>query len=419
VAKLEIPSAFAPLFEPARYKAFHGGRGSGKSHQFASALVLRGAQKPTRWLCARETQKSLAASVKQLIEDKIEVHGLSSAYYITRDRIRGSNGTVFHFLGLRNNPEAIKSMEGLDGAWIEEAETCSARSIDLLDPTLRKPGSEMWCSWNRRYETDPVDNLFLGGEPPPGSVVRKVNWRDNPFFPEDLRVKMEWQKRRDYDKYLHVWEGEPLKNSNALVFHNWTIDNIDDAIPDNCPPRLGADWGFASDPTVLVECFVVDRTLYIRREAWKIRAEIDEIPSLFAGGDRNQPPRWRNVNGHTGIESAHRYQIIADSARPETISYMKQRGFNIRSAKKGPGSIFDGIEFMQSCDIVVHPDCTNVIEELGSYQYKIDPITDEVLPELAEKKNHTIDACRYALENVRRARTGRISIQAPQLISYH
>ncbi len=406
----DLPRKFEPLFQPYRYKALYGGRGSGKSHSIASALVSLGFHKSLRILCAREIQRSIGASVKQLLDDKIESAGLRE-HYITTDRnITGKNGTQFLFAGLRTNPDSIKSMEGIDIAWVEEANTVSQRSLDLLVPTIRKPDSELWFSWNRRHTNDPVDNMFLGGEPPPNSILVEANWRDNPWFPDVLNEEMLWDKRRDKDKWLHVWEGHPIKRSEARVFRNWEVDDLDDRLAqDKGIPRLGADWGFSVDPTVLVECYLLEpRVLYFRREAWKIRCEIDETPALFAGSDRREPAKWRNPWDHEGMESAISHQIVADSARPETISYMRNRGFKIRRAIKGAKSVEEGVEFMKSHDIVVHPDCGHIQDELTHYSYKEDPLTDEVLPELADRKNHTIDACRYAVESVRRAERGTV-----------
>jgi len=296
-------------------------------------------------------------------------------------------------------------MEGIDIAWVEEADAVSQRSITLLTPTLRTPNSEIWFSWNRRNVKDPVDNMFMGGKPPPNSIIKQVNWRDNPWFPIELRDELEWDKDRDYDKYLHVWEGHPISRSETKVFTNWKVEDIDREVPHDCVPRFGADWGFSVDPTVLVKAYIWGRTIYFREEAYKVKCEIDETPSLFAGACPTQYPRerqWKNRNNHEGIEGALKYPIVADSSRPDTISYMKRRGFKIRGAKKGAGSIEDGVEFLKSFDIVVHPDCVHIADELRLYSYKTDPLTDEVLPELEDKNNHTIDAARYALESIRR-----------------
>lgn len=423
--RLRLPFAFRELRDPYRYKVFHGGRGGAKSHSFAQELVLRGHKQPLRWLCAREIQKSISASVKQLLEDKIkEAHlgpvedGGNGYYKITDRAITGGDGrTEFLFAGLRTNPDSVKSMEGLDGAWVEEANNVSRRSWDLLTPTIRKEGSEIWASFNRRHKTDPVDSMFLGGTPPPRSLVRKVGWQDNPWFPAVLHEQMMWDKSRDRDKWLHVWGGEPVIRSEARVFQNWRTEDIDDQIPENCIPRLGADWGFSIDPTVLIECYVWGTTLYFRREAYKVKCKIDETPALFAGTDTREPPRWSNVFVHPGLQAVRdNHRIVADSARPETVAYMKDRGFNIISARKGAGSVEEGVEFMKSYDIVVHPDCVQTADELTFYSYKEDPLTDEVLPVLADRDNHVIDAARYSLESVRKKSRATISLYGGEVI---
>lgn len=313
--------------------------------------------------------------------------GLSHFFDSTLNEIRGKNGSLFIFGGLRSNPEAVKSTEGLDIAWIEEAATVSQTSLDILVPTLRKPGSELWFSWNPRYATDPVDNMFRSGEPPPNSVIVKANYSDNPFFPDVLRAEMEWDKRRDPDKYKHIWLGEYQSNSEARVFRNWRIGDRDEFIhaPDT-RYYYGADWGFSVDPTVLIRCYLDGRTLYVDREAYKIGCEIDHTPDLF-----------------DTIPGSRKWPIRADSARPETISFMNRQGFNIVGALKGAGSVEDGVEFLKSHEIVVHPDCRHTIDELTLYSYKIDKLTNEVLPLLEDKKNHVVDSLRYALEGARRS----------------
>ncbi|WP_210245070.1 PBSX family phage terminase large subunit [Methylobacterium haplocladii] len=384
---------------PIRYRAAYGGRGSGKSHAFAQALVIRGANRTTRALCCREIQKSLKSSVKRLLSDKIRSTGLSHLYSETETEIRGPRDTLFLFEGLRSNPDSVKSMEGLDLAWVEEANTVSQRSLDLLIPTVRKPGSEIWFTWNPKNSTDPVDAMLRGAFQPPGTLIERVNFDDNPFFPEVLRADMEFDLRRDPDKYAHVWLGEYLRNSEARVFKNWKAEEFE--TPPDAVFYLGADWGFSVDPTVLVRCFVRDRTLFVDREVHAVGCEIDHTPAFFAGNDTAQPPRWENTRGYEGIPGALRWIIRADSARPETISYMQRRGFRIEPATKGPGSVEEGVEFLKSYDIVVHPRCKHTIDELTLYSYKTDPLTENVLPVLQDKKNHVIDALRYSIEKLR------------------
>ena len=408
--KVQFPEKFVPLFQPKRLKAVYGGRGSGKSHSMAGALVIMGAERDLRWLCLRELQKSIDHSVKKLMEDKIAEYGLQHMYRYTNKNIIGTkNDTIFHFLGMKNNPDSVKSMEGLDGAWFEEASNCSAVSLEILIPTIRKPNSELWFSWNRRLTTDPVDSLFLGDHPPQDAWIEEVNYDDNPWFWETtMPGEMARLKAADYDRYLHVWEGHPLQSSKAAVFRNWRIEDLDDSIPGNAMPRYGADWGFSIDPTVLVKAYrwvsnLGQPYLYITKEAVATKCEIDDIPSLFAGNDVRYPPRWTNRHGFTGIEGATQYVIVADPTRPETISRLKQQGFNIRGAKRGKDSVFEGIRFLQTHEIIVHPDCEQTISELGLFRYKLDTLTGDVLPELHDKNNHVIDALRYALENDRKA----------------
>ena len=204
-----FPAAFRELFEPHRYKVFYGGRGGAKSRSFARALLIMGTQKPCRVLCAREIQNSIRDSVKRLLDDEVERLGLQGFYASTDVEIRGKNGTLFIFSGLHSSPEKIKSFEALTHCWVEEAETVSERSLDLLTPTMRAPGSEIWFSFNPDRVHSPVWQRFVVKQPPPDSLVKKVGWRDNPWFPDELRREMEHCRATDPEKYEHVWEGEP------------------------------------------------------------------------------------------------------------------------------------------------------------------------------------------------------------------
>ncbi|QNN99828.1 terminase large subunit [Ruegeria phage Tedan] len=411
----QIPSRLQGLYRPHRYKAIYGGRGSAKSHSVADYLVTRARKQRTRWLCAREIQRSLSTSVHQLLVDKIEEQKAQSEFHVTRDGIRGPHGSHFLFAGLKTNPDSVKSMEDLDGAWVEEADRMSQASLDLLLPTVRKPGSEVIFTWNRRSVNDPVDQLFLGGTPPPNSFVQEVNWRDNPFFPKVLFDEMMWMKGRDRDKWLHVWEGQPLRRTDALVFTNWRVDEIDDLLLPGMRPRYGCDWGFSIDPTILVGVFPFPekRLIYVRHEVAKVKCIVEETPALFAGNDDRVPPQWDNKWGHAGLPNARRTRIVADSANPQMIRYMTDRGFNMTKAIKGAGSVEAGVSFMQNYDIVVHPSCKHSEIEMGSYQYKLDPHTEEVTSELKDKDNHVIDSIRYAIEDLRRNRGRPAPVGAP------
>lgn len=382
---IDTPRAFLPLLEPARYRGAYGGRGSGKSHFFAELLIERCVMQKTDAVCVREIQRSLKQSVKKLLEMKIASMGVGPLFEVQETQILGPHGGQIIFQGMQNHTaDSLKSLEGYDIAWCEEAQSLSQRSLDLLRPTLRKDTSEMWFSWNPSKATDPVDVLLRGDDLPPRSVVIKVGYEDNPWFPSSLQEEMEYDKRRDLDKYLHIWRGEYMRNSEARVFNNWTVEEFE--TPRGAFFLFGADWGFSIDPSVLVRCYIDGRRLYVDHEAHMVGCEIDQLPDLF----RRVP------------ESA-RWFITADSARPETISYMRKHGYpKINPAVKGPGSLEEGIEFLKSYDIVVHPRCIHTIDELTHYSYKVDPLTDLVTPVLEDKKNHVIDSLRYAAEGARR-----------------
>lgn len=383
---LETPEVFEPLLKASRYKGVWGGRGSGKSHFYADLWLDESIRAKLDFVCLRETLKSLEFSVKKLLESKI-AHFNAGAYFEVQDRrILSSQGGVTIFEGMQNHTaESIKSLEGFDRAWFEEAQNASDKSLTLLRPTIRKPGSELWFSWNPDQPTDPIEALLRCEEPPPDSIVIKANYTDNPWLPDELRQEMEYDRKRDPEKYAHVWLGEYQRNSEARVFRNWTVEEFER--PKGTVHRFGADWGFSIDPSCLVRCDIEANRLYVDHEAYMIGCEIVNLPELFMQ-----------------VPEAEKWPITADSARPETINYMQKHGFpRIFPAVKGARSLEEGVEFLRSFDIVVHPRCKHLIDELTLYSYKTDPLTGKVLPILEDKNNHLIDALRYACEGARRA----------------
>jgi phage terminase large subunit len=387
VTVLQIPTAraFLPLLQPARYKGVHGGRGSGKSQFFGDLWLEENLAEKYDFVCVRETLKSLEFSVKKLLESKIERFNAGAYFDVQDRRIFSAQGGVTIFEGMQNHTaESIKSLEGFDRAWFEEAQNASDKSLTLLRPTIRKPGSQMWFGWNPDLDTDPIDKLLRGEVLPTGAVVVQANYMDNPWLPDELREEMEFDKRRDPDKYAHVWLGEYRRNSEARVFRNWRIEEFER--PAGTVHRLGADWGFSVDPSVLVRCDIEGNLLYVDYEAYMVGCEIVNLPELFMS-----------------VPEAEKWPITADSARPETISHMQRNGFpKIRAAIKGAKSLDEGVEFLKSFDIIVHPRCKHLIDELTLYSYKTDPLTGTVMPVLADKDNHIIDALRYACEGARR-----------------
>lgn len=380
---IETAEVFEPLLQPARFKGAHGGRGSGKSWFFADDAIealLRG----KNIVCIREIQNSIADSVKRLLERRIEKHNLGQFFQTTEKEIRCvSSGAICIFRGMQNHTaESIKSLEGFDIAWWEEAQTASQRSLDLLIPTIRSPGSELWFSWNPTDENAPVE--FLRKTPPKNAIVVEANWQSNPWFPAELREDMARDKARDPDKYAHIWGGEFRGHSEARVFRNWREGVLD--VPDNIVWFYGVDWGFANDPTAGLRCCVVGRALYIDAEIYEIGCPTEALPALIAG-----------------LPDATKWPIASDSARPETIDYLRRHGFpRLRAAVKGKGSIEDGLTFLQGFDIVINPRCVNTIREFRSYAYKVDRQTNEILPVIDDANNHAIDALRYAVEGLHR-----------------
>lgn len=384
---IETAPVFEALLYPARYKGAFGGRGSGKSHFFADLWVEENIAGKKDCVCLREIQKSLEFSVKKLLELKIQQMGVGDYFEVQDKRILTKHGGVTIFQGMQNHTaDSIKSLEAFDIAWFAEAQRASQTSLDLLRPTIRKEGSQIWFDWNPDSPDDPIDKLLRGTELPPGAVVVEANYMDNPWLPEVLKTELAYDQRRDPDKYAHIWLGQYKQFSQARVFKNYVVEEFER--PEGTIYRLGADWGFSVDPSTLIRCSIEGNRLYVDYEAYMIGCEIVNLPDLF---DR--------------VPESRKWFIRADSARPETINYMQKNGYpKMQAAQKGKGSIEEGISFLQSFDIVVHPRCTHLIDELSAYSYKRDPLTDEILPIIEDKNNHVIDALRYACEGIRKAK---------------
>lgn len=223
MSTLQIPTAkvFKPLLQPSRYKGAWGGRGSGKSHFFASLMVEDHLRLPgLRSVCIREVQKTLKESAKRLIEDKIQAFGLGNqGFRILNDRIETPGGGIIIFMGMTDHTaESIKSLEGFDRAWVEEAQTLSKRSLQLLRPTIRDTGSELWFSWNPSRKVDAVDEFLRSESTPSTAVVVKANWYDNPWLPKELNDERISDKEQYPDSYNHVWEGGYVAAQEGAYF---------------------------------------------------------------------------------------------------------------------------------------------------------------------------------------------------------
>lgn len=383
--QIPIPERIRLAAEKAgRVLCLYGGRGSAKSESVARLLLYEGGKSRKRFLCCREFQNSIADSVHSLLSDIILEYNMSD-YTVTEKYITHKNGTEFLFKGLKKESlGSIKSLNKISACWVEEAQYISRKSLDILTPTIREPNSKILFTMNPENEDDPVYVDYILAERD-DTVKCLVNWTDNPWFPKVLRDQMEYDKKVDYDKYLHIWEGHCVKHSEAQVFYGkWKVEDFE--TPEGTIFYHGADWGFSVDPTAAIRCYISDGNLFVDYDAWGIGIDIDKTGELFQR-----------------IPCIQRHRIIADSARPETINYLARQGFNITGAKKGKGSVEDGIEFIRSFEqIIIHPRCQHTIDEFRNYCWKVDQKTGTISTVPEDKHNHLIDALRYALEDVMR-----------------
>lgn len=366
-----------------RYRGMFGGRGSGKSMGAAAVASVFGVVEPLRIMCCRQYQNSIKESFYSEVKSAIESHDwLKPFYEIGENYIRGYNGTEYLFKGLERNISSVKSTAGIDILIIEEAEDVSDKAYIALEPTIRKPKSEIWPIWNPCKKGSATDFRFRKN-PPARSRIVEINYLDNPFFPDVL----EEQRLRDKeifndDLYRHIWEGDYLEASDAQIFKDCYV--VDEFKPkDNWDgPYYGLDFGFSQDPTAAVKCWIADNRLYIEYEAGKVGLELDDTSRYL-------------TEKIPGIEKK---SCLADSARPESISYLNRHGMPlVKSVKKWPGSVEEGIMHLKSYDkIIIHPRCNEVLKEFRSYSFKVDRSGD-VTDKIIDAYNHYIDAIRYAL----------------------
>lgn len=343
-----------------------------------------GYAEPLRILCTRELQNSIKESFHAELKNAIaSIPWLAEHYDVGVDYIKGKNGTEFIFRGLRHNLSSIKSLSNIDLCIVEEAEDVPEAAWEVLEPTIRKNKAEIWVVWNPCRKGSPTDKRFRIN-PPSRSVIAEINWRDNPKFPDRLKTQRERaQKIMEPAKYEWIWEGKYYEKSDAQIFRNFRVMEF---VPGEYwdGPYIGLDFGFAVDPTAVVKCWVNDSRLWVEHEAGKVGLELDDTPEFLI----NNIP---DISKHT---------IRADSARPESISYLRRKGLpGCMPVDKGKGSVEDGIEFIKSFDeIILHPRCTKIKEEFENYSYKVDRLSGDILPEIVDAWNHYCDSLRYALE---------------------
>lgn len=390
------------LWKRYRYKVYYGGRGGTKSWGIAEYLVRRAAHSSIRILCTREYQSSIKESVHKLLDLTITRLGLRAWFHVTNTEIRSKAGAEFIFKGLQEM-DSLKSVESIDVCWIEEAHKTTKESFEKLDPSIRKEDSELLLSLNPEEDSDYIYERFVTNTEP-GSVVHRINYDQNPYFPnvlEKLRVVAfnkiveaanddeRAQAQSDYD---HIWLGKTRRINNELVLSGKYVvmDFPDDLWKKAERLHFGADWGFAQDPTVLLRMFILDNTLYVEYEQSGVGIEFE--------GNTNAEGDGELVQLFDAVPGSRHWPIYADGARPETISFMRGKGFNISAADKWPGSVEDGIAHIRGFKrVVIHTRCKRTAKEATQYRYKVDRMTKRVLPILIDRDNHTCDAARYGL----------------------
>lgn len=392
VAKAEFPVKLACLFEAKRYKVLYGGRGGAKSWGVARALLIKGVKDPLRILCAREFQVSIKDSVHKLLADQIEALGLSEFYEITNSNIRGRNGTEFSFVGLKNNIMSIKSFEGVDICWCEEAQTISKTSWNVLIPTIRKDGSEIWVTFNPELESDDTYQRFVIS-PPDNAIVQKITWRDNPWFPQTLREEKENLEVRDHEAYLNVWEGLCRRTVDGAVFaQEMTMAEMDGRITkvpyDPIKPVHAVfDLGWADNTAIWFVQFVgfeIRLIRYMEDSQKTMTYYLSQMQSLGYVYDTIWLPHDAE---NTTLAAAGR--SIADIVR--------QANYKVQIVPRTP--IADSINAARTLFTKCYFDkenCYQGLQCLRHYRYDVDPDTKQFSKSpLHDIYSHGADAFRY------------------------
>jgi len=434
---LDFPEWAQALFQAFRYKVIRGGRGSTKSWSVARALIILSCEGPERILCTRELQTSISESVHHLLEEQIDLMHLGPYFEIQQAAIYRKPyprkksepedpGSNFFFYGIKTNPTKIKSAEGITRCWVEEAEKISSRSWQILIPTVRMPGSEIWITFNPDEENDPTYQRFVVNPPPPDQCVTiEVNWDQNPWFHQtELPKEKDYLYSVDPEAADHVWGGQCRKNASSQIFRGkYVVEDFKPPQPDLCTPEnpmwdgpyFGLDLGFANDPLAVSKLWIDFKRkprprLYVEYAEGGIGIELDAVPTLL----KRIP----------GIEGAI---IRADCSRPESISHISGKGYcenlacdfvfnrehpepqcplckgkakflRVEAAEKWSGSVEDGIAWLKQFEIVFHSRTQKHIQEARLYSYKVDRLTGDVLAEVVDKHNHWWDADRYGCQ---------------------
>jgi len=395
--QIELPEWAAKLREPHRYKTIYGGRGSAKSWTVARQLLLKAAAKPIRWGCFREVQDSIRDSVHRLLSDQIQAMGLPG-FEVVRDEIRHANGSLFVFAGLsQHTVESIKSFEGLDGAWIEEAQSVSKRSWDVLTPTIRRPDSEIWSTLNPHLETDETYQRLIV-TPPTDSLLIEVNWQDNPWFPAVLDQERVNCLRRDPDNYPNIWEGQPVRVAEGAIYAAEVDKMYKDGRVRNVPydPVLIVDrvWDLGWNDSMSIGLY--------QRSASEIRCigyieDSHKTLDWYIRELEKLPYRWgKDFIPHDGAAK----DFKTGKSTEEIL-----RGMGCSVEVLPAMSIEEGIRAARTIFSRLYIDsekCNGLLECLKRYRRIVNRKTNEPMSPLHDKYSHGADMFRYTAQSVER-----------------
>ena len=388
----QFPVKMASLFDKARYKVYYGGRGAGKSHSAAKALLVLGAKSQIRVLCAREFQTSIKDSVHKLLCDQITLMGLEGFYEITQTAIKGKNGTEFAFVGLKNNVANVKSYEGVDYCWVEEASTVSRNSWNVLIPTIRKEGSEIWVTFNPELETDETYQRFVV-KPPEGAIVQKINWSDNPWFPEVLAYERDALKSRDPSAYQTVWEGLcRLTVDGAIFASEMQVAELDGRITKvnydpTKPVHVIFDLGWADSTAFWILQFVGMETRLIRYHEDNQKT-ISHYLALLQTYGYIYDTLWLP-------HDAQNKTLASNGKSIEEI--VRAAGYKTKIIERTPiaDSINAARTIFRNCWFD-RENCYDGLQCLRHYRYEVDPETGQFSRNpLHDQYSHGADAFRY------------------------
>lgn len=377
---IEIPMEYRRLFDKDwREAAVYGGRYSLKSHTVARYLLIRARLTKTRVACFREFQNSIADSSYQLLRDLIKQYNLNDFEATQNSIINKLNGSDFIFKGLWNNEQSIKSLEGIDVAWVEEAQTVSEKSLEVLTPTVRKEGSQIIYTYNRLLEEDPVHNrLVMQGRP--NTLIINVNYDiaiKYGMMPDVILKEIEDDKEKRPALYKHKWLGEP-HSLERKIYRDWAFI---DTIPHEARlERYGVDFGYSNDPTAIAAVYKYNGGLILDEITYQKGLSNKQIADI--------------------LKNAPKALVIADSAEPKSIDEIASYGISIMPTKKGADSINQGIQYVQDQRISVTKRSINLIKEYQNYLWIIDR-DGKIINEPSPIYNHCVDAIRYAINSLR------------------